>query len=67
VFNDHFQFERLRANQQFDRIRDAIRERDESLHGSVNPMMADHGSHSEARQYSGRSVGTDWRCPVHFD
>ncbi|MPZ49622.1 MAG: hypothetical protein GEU75_10060 [Dehalococcoidia bacterium] len=67
VFNDHFQFERLRANQQFERIRDTIRERDQTLHGDVNPMMADYGNHSEARQYSGRNVGEAWKCPVHFD
>jgi FPC/CPF motif-containing protein YcgG len=67
VFNDHFQFERLRENQQFDRLRDTIRERDGLLHGSANPMLEDHGSHSEARQYSGRNVGEDWRCPVHFE
>jgi FPC/CPF motif-containing protein YcgG len=67
VFNDHFQFERLREEQKFDRMRDTIRERDESLHGSVNPMMSDHGKHSEARQYSGRNVGEGWRCPVQFE
>ncbi|MPZ50140.1 MAG: hypothetical protein GEU75_12735 [Dehalococcoidia bacterium] len=67
VFNDHFQFERLREAQQFDRIRDAIRERDSRLHGSANPMLTDYGAHSEARQYSGRNVNGDWRCPVHFE
>jgi uncharacterized protein len=67
VFNDHFQFERLREAQRFDRMRDLIRERDQALHGSNNPMLEDHGAHSEARQYSGREVGQDWRCPVRFD
>ena len=67
VFNDHNQFERLREEQRFDRLRDLIRERDIRLHGDVNPMLSDHGAHSEARQYSGREVGPDWRCPVHFD
>jgi len=67
VFNDHFQFERLREAQRFDRIRDLIRERDLALHGNNNPMLEDHGAHSEARQYSGREVGPDWRCPVRFD
>lgn len=67
VFNDHFQFDRLRAEQRFDRIRDVIRERDLALQGSANPMLADYGVHSEARQYSGRNVSSGWRCPVHFD
>jgi FPC/CPF motif-containing protein YcgG len=67
VFNDHFQFERLREAQRFDRIRDLIRERDQALHGNNNPMLEDHGAHSEARQYSGREVGPTWRCPVRFD
>ena len=34
-----------------------------SLMGLVNPMLAEHGSLSAARQYSGRAVGEDWRCP----
>jgi FPC/CPF motif-containing protein YcgG len=67
VFNDHFQFERLREEQRFDHLRDTIRERDTKLHGSVNPMLTDYGAHSEARQYSGRSVSGEWTCPVHFD
>lgn len=67
VFNDHDQFELLREQERYDRLRDVIRERDSKLHGVANPMLGDHGSHSEARQYSGRQVGSDWRCPVHFD
>jgi hypothetical protein len=67
VFNDHFQFERLREEQRFELMRDTIRERDTKLHGSVNPMLSDYGAHSEARQYSGRTVKGDWACPVHFD
>ena len=67
VFNDHNQFERLRQEQRFDQIRDAIRERDTRLHGRANPMLGDYGAHSEARQYSGRQVGPEWRCPVDFD
>jgi FPC/CPF motif-containing protein YcgG len=67
VFNDHDQFELLREQERFDRLRDVIRERDSKLHGVANPMLGDYGSHSEARQYSGRQVGSDWRCPVHFD
>jgi hypothetical protein len=27
-------------------------------------MLARHGEASEARQYSGRVVDADWRCPM---
>jgi len=67
VFNLHEQFEALRASGQFPRMRDRIRERDERLQGTVNPMVADHGEHSEARQYSGRQVGAGWRAPFKAD
>ena len=63
VFNLHEQFEALRASGQFPRMRDRIRERDKRLQGTINPMVADHGEHSEARQYSGRQVGPGWRAP----
>jgi FPC/CPF motif-containing protein YcgG len=48
-------------------MRDTIRRRDAELQGSLNPMVADHGRSSEARQYSGRSVPDDWAAPVSFD
>ena len=66
VFNDHAQFERLRQEHRFDRLRGMIRARDEHLHGSPNEMLSDFGAHSEARQYAGRNVDPGWRCPVHF-
>ena len=59
VFNLHEQFERLRAEGGYERMRDKIRQRDQSLQGSLNPMVDDHGSSSEARQYAGRKVGDD--------
>ena len=63
VFNLHDQFETLRAEGRYDKLRAAILDRDEAVAGSINPMLADHGSVSAARQYSGRAVGADWRCP----
>ncbi|MEE4212015.1 MAG: guanitoxin biosynthesis heme-dependent pre-guanitoxin N-hydroxylase GntA [Parvularcula sp.] len=63
VFNLHDQFEQLRAEQRYEKLREAILERDERLAGSINPMLARHGEASEARQYSGRIVGDDWKCP----
>ena len=67
VFNLHEQFEELRASDRFERMRDTIRRRDTELQGSLNPMVADHGRSSEARQYSGRSVAEDWEAPATFD
>ena len=65
AFNLHDQFERLREKGQYGRVRSLIRERDREYSGSVNPMVADFGESSEARQYSGRIVGRRWRCPFH--
>ncbi|MEW4447602.1 guanitoxin biosynthesis heme-dependent pre-guanitoxin N-hydroxylase GntA [Qipengyuania sp. JC766] len=63
VFNLHDQFERLRAEGRYERMREVIIARDTDLAGTPNPMLARHGEASEARQYSGRQVGEDWRCP----
>lgn len=63
VFNLHDQFERLRAEGRFARMRDTIVARDTKIAGAPNPMLADHGKVSAARQYSGRMVSEDWRCP----
>lgn len=63
VFNLHDQFERLREEGRYERLRETIISRDIALCGSVNPMLARFGQASGARQYSGRLVGEDWRCP----
>jgi FPC/CPF motif-containing protein YcgG len=63
VFNLHEQFERLRSEGSYDRMRDKIRQRDQALQGSINPMVDDHGRSSEARQYSGRKVDDGWHAP----
>lgn len=63
VFNLHDQFEELRRQQRYEGLRAKILQRDEALAGSMNPMLARHGDSSEARQYSGRVVGSDWKCP----
>lgn len=63
VLNLHSQFEALRADGRYARLRDAIAERDIAYAGSRNPMLAVHGEASEARQYSGRMLEADWRCP----
>ena len=63
VFNLHSQFETLREDGRYDKLRAAIIERDIAYGGSRNPMLKVHGEASEARQYSGRVVGAEWRCP----
>ena len=67
VFNLHEQFESLREEGGFERMRDTIRRRDEELQGSVNPMVSDHGETSEARQYSGRKLEKAWEAPFEPD
>jgi uncharacterized protein len=63
VFNAHAQFERLRAQNQFERLRETVRARDYKVQGSLNPNLSNFGDSSEARQYSGRAVEENWRCP----
>lgn len=65
VFNPHAQFDRLRENGQYDRIQQTIRTREIKLQGSLNPNLSDFGTQSEARQYSGRAVEENWKCPFH--
>jgi FPC/CPF motif-containing protein YcgG len=65
VFNLHDQFEVLRDQQRYEKLRSSILQRDVALAGSINPMLARHGEASEARQYSGRVVDAGWKCPFH--
>ncbi len=65
VFNFHEQFVRLRARGKFETMKETIRARDMTLQGSTNPMLANFGENSEARQYAGRAVSEDWACPFH--
>lgn len=63
VFNLHDQFEMLRKQNRYEKLRTTILDRDIKLAGDVNPMLARHGTTSEARQYSGRVVPDGWACP----
>lgn len=63
IFNVHAQFERLREENKFERMKQIIRARDLSLQGSLNPNLSNFGEQSEARQYSGRPVEKNWKCP----
>ena len=66
VFNLRDQFEQLRADGRYEKMRETILDRDVALQGTINPMLARHGETSEARQYSGRAVGGDWQCPFSY-
>jgi hypothetical protein len=63
IFNLHDQFEILRRQGRYPRMRDVIRKRDAAMCGLPNPSLQNFGEASEARQYSGRAVREDWRCP----
>lgn len=63
VFNFHTQFAQLRSQGRLDSFKRAIRARDVALQGSINPTLT-HRSGSQARQYSGRAVEAEWRCPL---
>jgi uncharacterized protein len=65
VFNIRRQFEMLREQGKYERLRESILDRDLKLAGTPNPMIARHGEASAARQYSGRAVANDWKCPFH--
>jgi uncharacterized protein len=65
VFNLHEQFEHLRARGKLEGMKQTIQAREMALQGSINPMLADFGENSEARQYSGRAVLDSWVCPFH--
>jgi hypothetical protein len=63
AFNTHAQFRRLRADGNFWRVQKTTRAREIALQGYTNPMLAEHGVASEARQYSGREITEHWQCP----
>ena len=63
VFNFHDQFENLRSAGKYTGMQNAVRDRDIHLQGAINPILARFGDASEARQYSGRAVAEDWKCP----
>lgn len=65
AFNLHWQFEKLREMGTYKRVRNTIRKRDIANQGTINPMLEDYGNSSEARQYSGRAVDQNWKCPFH--
>ncbi len=65
AFNLHAQFEKLREMGSYEVVKKRIRKRDKAFQGSINPVLADFGDASEARQYSGRKTEKNWKCPFH--
>lgn len=63
VFNSHDQFERMREDGRFDKMKVVIRKRDAAPSGTANPVLDDFGNTSEARQYSGRKTEDGWVAP----
>ncbi len=64
VFNAHVQFEKLREENHYAKMQDVVRKRYIAYSGSVNPMLADFGTASEAFQYTGRQYDPQWKCPL---
>ena len=67
IFNLHAQFELIRNNNIYEKMRDKIRESDLLYSGSINPMVEDFGAHTEAIQYSGRHVPSSHLCPFKMN
>jgi FPC/CPF motif-containing protein YcgG len=65
IFNPHVQFEDIRKLNRYEKLKNVVRERDIRHSGSINPMLADFGTASEAFQYSGREHDKTWVCPLH--
>jgi FPC/CPF motif-containing protein YcgG len=63
VFNPHAQFERLREEGKFEKLKEVVRQREEQLEGGVSPVLADFGADTEAKQYAGRVVEPGWHPP----
>lgn len=64
VFNPHAQFELMKETTKYQSMQKAIRKKDITLAGSVNPMLTDHGQESEAKQYSGIHYTNNFECPL---
>ena len=67
VFNPHAQFEKIKSENKYEKIKAIVRKRDERISGSINPMLSDFGERSESFQYSGKSYDPTWQCPLNTD
>ena len=67
VFNPHAQFEAMKKDARYEKMKTIVRKRDVSFSGSVNPMLTDFGEASEVYQYSGKNYDRQWKCPLPFN
>ncbi|MBS1494813.1 MAG: YqcI/YcgG family protein [Bacteroidetes bacterium] len=67
VFNPHSQFEKMRADKRYAKMKNIVRKRDVEFSGSINPMLEDFGEQSEVYQYSGKQYNSDWKCPFNIN
>ncbi|WP_161493998.1 guanitoxin biosynthesis heme-dependent pre-guanitoxin N-hydroxylase GntA [Vibrio mediterranei] len=65
AFNSHVQFEELKSMGIYSKMQHEIRKREIIIQGSINPMLSNFGDTSEARQYSGNKVTSNWKCPFN--
>jgi FPC/CPF motif-containing protein YcgG len=63
VFNAQDQFDTLRNRGQFQKAQEIIRKNDMLLQATINPSLTNFGDDSAAKQFSGRLVENDWKCP----
>lgn len=63
VCNLHSQFELLRQQGVFHKLKKIIRGRDKKLQGNENPMMKDFGNSPEWLQYTGSEKTRESKCP----
>lgn len=66
VFNPHAGFEQMRAQNQYEKMKNVVRKKDLAISGSINPMLDDFGNSSEVFQYSGKNYSSSWQCPLHI-
>ena len=66
VFNPHAQFAEFRQTNKYSMMQQSVRKRDVQFSGSVNPMLTDFGTASEAMQYSGKFYADGLTCPLQF-
>lgn len=67
VFNPHAQFEQMRREDRYEKMKQIVRKRDILYSGSINPMLADFGTASEVYQYSGHRHNEEWNCPLRIN
>lgn len=66
VFNPHKQFEEMRSNGTYMKVRDMIRAKDKLLQGNINPMLQNFGEKSEVFQYLGKVYNEQDPVPLTF-